>query len=267
MAALTRRNAPSGQRASARARPALLAPLRNWTLPDFSVVAAPLRGLAGAVLEFVLPQRCPGCGEPAAADALLCARCMARLPRLAAAVCARCLRDDRPPDACRRHPGDAVYAAFVYDERVALLVHALKFGARPRLARACAPAMAAALPAAAGAPALVTAVPLHPARLRERGYDQAACLGEALADAIGAPYVRDVLVRTRATLAQSGLTGRERRQNVAGAFRVARPAWVRGRQVLLVDDVLTTGATLHEALAALRAEGARTSAAALAWAQ
>ncbi len=226
-----------------------------------------LGSLSRDVLEFVLPQRCPGCGEPALAQALLCQHCVARLPRLDGALCARCLCDDNPPDACRRHPGDAVYAAFVYDERVALLVHALKFGARPRLARACAPAMAAALPAALRAPALVTAVPLHLVRRRERGYDQAACLGEALADVIGAPYIADVLVRTRATMAQSGLRGRERRQNVAGAFRVARPAWVNGRQVLLVDDVLTTGATLHEALAALRAAGARTTGAALAWAQ
>ena len=200
-------------------------------------------------------------------EALLCARCTARLPRLSGALCARCLRDDRPPDACRRHPGDAVHAAFVYDERVALLVQALKFGARPRLARACAPAMAAALPEAARAPALVTAVPLHPVRLRERGYDQAACLAEALADVIGAPFVPDVLVRTRSTAAQSGLGARQRRHNVAGAFHVARPAWVRGREVLVVDDVLTTGATFCEALAVLRGAGARTRGAALAWAQ
>lgn len=246
---------------------ARLAPLGRWRAFVGRALTRVVRPLARDLLEFALPQRCPGCGAPAARETLLCERCLARLPRLAGAVCARCLLDDRPPDACHRHPGDAVHAAFVYDERVALLVQALKFGARPRLARACAPAMAAALPEAARAPALVTAVPLHPVRRRERGYDQAACLAEALADAIAAPFVPDVLARTRATAAQSGLRARERRRNVAGAFRVTRPAWVRGRQVLLVDDVLTTGATLHEALAALRAAGARTRGAALAWAQ
>jgi ComF family protein len=244
-----------------------LAPLGRWGARVQGALTRVVRPLARDLLEFALPQRCPGCGAPVAPEALLCERCLARLPRLAGAVCARCLLDERPPDTCRRHPGDAVHAAFVYDERVALLVQALKFGARPRLARACAPALAAALPQAARAPALVTAVPLHPVRRRERGYDQAACLAEALADAIAAPYVPDILARTRATAAQSGLRARERRRNVAGAFRVTRPAWVRGREVLVVDDVLTTGATLHEALATLRAAGARTRGTALAWAQ
>src|SRR5205814_3580709 len=152
-------------RAASLARPARLA---------LDACARPLRALAGDLLEFVLPQRCPACGEPAAPEKLLCEPCTARLPRLDVALCARCLRDERAPDGCRRHPGDLVHAAFVYDERVALIVHALKFGARPRLARAWAPALAAALPGSARAPALVTAVPLHPVRLRERGYDQAA---------------------------------------------------------------------------------------------
>lgn len=223
--------------------------------------------LASDLLEFLLPQRCPGCEAPVAAAAFLCERCTARLPRLGTALCARCLRDERPPDGCRRHPGDAVHAAFVYDERVALLVHALKFGARPRLARTCAPALLEALPSARRAPAFVTAVPLHATRLRERGYDQAACLAEALADVLGVPFVPGVLSRARATRAQSGLGARARRRNVAGAFRVVRPSWVSGREVLVVDDVLTTGATLHEAMATLRAAGARTVAAALAWAQ
>ena len=124
MAALTRRGAPHENFARSFAR-------------------SLARSLARDLLEFVLPQRCPGCGVPAAPETLLCERCRTRLPRLEGALCARCLRDERPPDGCRRHPGDAVHAAYVYDERVALLVHALKFGARPRLARTCAPAMAA----------------------------------------------------------------------------------------------------------------------------
>lgn len=229
--------------------------------------ARPIRAIGRDVLEFLLPQRCPGCGEPAGAERLLCERCLARLPRLGIGLCARCLLEERPPDGCRRHPGDVVHAAWVYDERVGLLVHALKFGARPRLALALAPALADGLPPARRSPALVTAVPLHATRLRERGYDQAACLGEALADVLGAPFVPDVLARTRATNAQSRLGARERRRNVAGAFRVKRPAWVRGREVLVVDDVLTTGATLHEAMLTLRAAGARTRGVVLAWAQ
>jgi ComF family protein len=227
----------------------------------------PLFALARDLLEFALPQRCPGCGEPAAPERLLCPGCFARLPRLEVALCVRCLRDERPADGCRLHPGDRVHAAFVYDERVALLVHALKFGARPRLARACARALAGTLPRTARRPAFVTAVPLHPTRLRERGYDQAGCLAEALADQLAVPFVPGVLARTRATRAQSGLGARARRRNVRGAFRVEHPAWVRDHDVLVVDDVLTTGATLHEVLRTLRSAGARTSGVALAWAQ
>jgi len=207
------------------------------------------------------------CGDPADPARLFCAGCARALPRLGVAVCARCLSEERTADACARHPGDRVHAAFDYDDAVAALVHAIKFDARPNLARAYAEVIAGALPARWRRPALVTAVPLHPTRLRERGHDQAAAIGEALADEIGAAFSPALLVRVRETRAQSSLGPRERRRNVRGAFRVAHPAWVRGRSVLVVDDVLTTGATLSEAMAVLRAAGARTAGAVLAWAQ
>ena len=260
MAALRRRRAP-------HAAPAPLPTPFTRLRRAAHACVRPLHALARGLLEFALPQRCPGCGVETPAERLLCARCVTRLPRLDVALCARCLCDEQPADRCRAHPGDAVHAAYLYDERVALLVHALKFGARPRLARAFAPALVEALPAERRRPAFVTAVPLHSTRLRERGYDQAGCLAEALADQLGVPFVPGVLRRTRATRAQSGLGAGARRRNVRGAFRVVRPAWVRGHEVLVVDDVLTTGATLHEVLRALRASGGRTAGVALAWAQ
>jgi len=194
-------------------------PLPRW----IASLASSARERSNDLLSFLLPQRCPVCGEPADPVRFFCERCERALPRLGVPVCARCLCEDAPADACLRHPGDRVHAAFVYDEAVAALVHALKFGSRPDLGRGFAPALAESLPARWRRPALVTAVPLHGTRRRERGYDQAAAIAEALADALGAPFSGALLERTRETRAQSSLGPGERRRNVRGAFRVRHP--------------------------------------------
>lgn len=219
------------------------------------------------LLAFLLPQRCPGCGAAADATLVLCDRCRARLQPLAGALCARCLLEDRPPDGCVRHPHDQVHAAWLYDELVASVLHPFKFGDRPGLAPVLAHGLAARLATLRRPGLLVTAVPLHRARRRERGYDQAAMLAECVAERLAVPFVPGVLERARATRAQSTLGPEARRRNLAGAFRLAHPASLKGRDILIVDDVLTTGATLHEAMRTLRAAGARPHGAAVAWAQ
>lgn len=196
---------------------------------------------------------------------MLCDECMIRLPRLTHPLCARCLRAGDSPAGCVRHPKDRVHAAWVYDERVAALVHEFKFGGRPGIAGTIAAAVAGTLRDGPH-PALVVAVPLHAARRRERGYDQAAVLACALARELAVPWVDGVLARVRATTAQSALGAEARRRNPVGAFRLVEPTWVRGREVLVVDDVLTTGATMQEAMAVLRRGGARTRGAVAAWA-
>lgn len=97
-------------------------------------------------------------------------------------------------------------------------------------------------------------VPLHPRRLRERGYNQAALITERLAEKVGLPVLGETLVRSRMTASQTTLGASERRKNVEGAFRVRSNA-VKGRSVLLVDDVRTTGATLEACADALREAG------------
>jgi len=214
---------------------------------------------------FLLPERCPGCGSEPGADRLLCEACWSLVPRLDQALCVRCLRLERDPSSCSAHPGFQTWCGWIYDERMALVVQALKFGRRRGLAPALGAALAHSLPIHYR-PDLVLDVPLHPARQRERGYNQAALLADSLALRLGSPRLPLALRRLRPTAPQSGLSARERRRNLAGAFGVDRPAALRDREVLVVDDVLTTGSTLEAALATLRDCGARARGVALAWA-
>ncbi len=100
-------------------------------------------------------------------------------------------------------------------------------------------------------------VPLHPRRLRERGYNQAALLARELGRRTGRPHGERVLVRRKDTAPQAGLSAAARRRNVAGAFAVRQKGFIAGRVVTLVDDVLTTGATAYACARALREAGAR----------
>lgn len=104
----------------------------------------------------------------------------------------------------------------------------------------------------------VVPVPLYPARRRERTYNQAAVLAKELARRIDRRYDGRALARIRATGSQTVLNAAHRRANLLGAFRVLRPEWVRSRCVLLVDDVMTTGATLNECARMLKKAGVRT---------
>jgi ComF family protein len=224
-----------------------------------------LRRLGAGVVEYLLPQRCPGCGAPASTERLLCERCRGEIPRVSFALCARCLAGGREPVGCAVHAGYEVWPTWLYDERAAALVQALKFGARTALAGDLALELARTLPRAPYD--LVAALPLHRVRRRERGYDQAELLAEALGGALGVPRIPGALIRARATRPQTGLDAAGRRRNLRGAFRAAAPAELRGRRVLLVDDVITTGATFEAALAALADAGAHATGVALAWAQ
>jgi ComF family protein len=199
-------------------------------------------------------------------DAPLCATCWALVPRADLVLCVRCLVHERDPVGCTRHAGFRAGVAWVYDERAAAVVAAYKYGARDDLAEVLAPELAKA-PRPLPRPDLVAAVPLHAARRRERGYDQAARLARAWARQAGLPFLDGALERVRPTRIQAHLGARERRANVAGAFRVRVPSALKGRKVVLVDDVVTTGATLESALATVGACGAEAAGLALAWAQ
>jgi len=215
--------------------------------------------------HFVWPQRCAGCGEPPASGHVLCATCLAAIPRLHLPLCVRCLAREAADPLCPRHPGFTVWPAWTYDEHAARAIEAFKYAGRTDLARSFAAELTRVLPAAPRVD-LVTAVPLHPARERERGYNQSTLLAAELARRAGIPHLPGALRRVRATAAQARLGPAARRANLRGAFAASEPSSLAGRRVLLVDDVVTTGATLEAALATLAAAGAEAQAVTLAWA-
>src|SRR6185503_2379104 len=185
--------------------------------------------------------------------------------RLSLPLCVRCLARGREPVGCIRHPGFTAYPAWVYDEPASHVIRALKYDARPRVARSLGRELARA--GAGLAVDLVVEVPLHPARHGSRVDNQAAELADAASEALGVPRGAGALRRVRATREQAGLDGEARRENVRGAFRATRPWGLRGRTVIVVDDVVTTGATLEACLEAVADVGARGVAVTAAWAQ
>lgn len=140
------------------------------------------------------------------------------------------------------------------EEPLDRVVHGFKYRGSTRLARPLGRLLAARVPIPSAD--AVLSVPLHPSRRRDRGYDQAELLARAAASVWGLPLAAGVLVRRRATRAQARLGSEARRANVAGAFAVTAPVWVRGRHLVVIDDVITTGSTLEALLEVLEEAGA-----------
>ena len=208
------------------------------------------------------PARCLACAEAGHHGHDLCAACLLALPwnRHACARCAVPLpilatTTARTCGDCLQRPLllQETRAAFVYAAPLDRLLPRFKFHHDLAAGRLLAQLMAHAL-ADAERPQALLPVPLHHARLRARGYDQALELAKPLARALQVPLLHDALVRTRATAPQSRLDAAQRRRNLRKAFTVD-PRAVLPAHVALVDDVMTTGATLHAAADALRRAG------------
>ena len=175
------------------------------------------------------------------------------------------LRSDRPgSNICSRCYATLPWyeefakSAFAYLDPMPELISNFKFNGATYLADDFAAALELAFRKKHDASSVdvVVPVPLHPNRLRERGYNQSALIAAGFARRLNRMCDEDSLVRLRDTEHQSRSTGDERRRNLKEAFRVRTPAWIRGRTVVLVDDVMTTGATVEECTNALVAAGA-----------
>src|SRR5678815_2300321 len=221
------------------------------------------------LLDAVLPPLCLGCNEIVAEPGALCAACWPAFSFIAAPHCSRCgtpftepVGDDAQCGACLRRPPRfrKARAALVYDDESERVVLPFKHGDRTDMARACGRWMARAGAELLAEAELIAPVPLHWRRLFTRRYNQALLLARAVAARDRKlRIVPDLLRRARWTGSQAGLKAEERRKNVRRAFEL-HPRWteaVRDKAVLLVDDVLTTGATAEACTVTLQRAGAR----------
>lgn len=231
-----------------------------------------IAGRAAGLLDLLLPPGCVACGTwipgGAATHALVCGRCRSRLPTAPWPRCPRChlpLGTGRPSSErcreCREWPDALTRARYatVLAPPADVLVHALKYGGWAELAPEMSGRMAAvALPGAEGRRGdLIVPVPTTRERVRKRGYNQAERLAAGLGEVLGLP-VLEAMVRTRGGTTQVALHPSQRRANVRSAFAVREEVGsrLRGTHVLLVDDVLTTGATAGAAATELARVGA-----------
>lgn len=216
----------------------------------------PWRECVDRSVKKLLPSTCALCGAEAGEEPV-CAPCSAGLPTAVTAcpACALPLAEAGVScGACQREPAafDATVAAFTYRFPVDRLVQALKYSGRLALAGWFAERLAVAPPAAERV--VLLPMPLHPARLRTRGFNQSAEIARPLARAWGVPLELDAVRRVRDTRPQAALPWSARRVNMRGAFRCERS--FAGVCVVVVDDVMTTGATLDELARVLKAHGA-----------
>jgi len=225
---------------------------------------AGVSSLTRSLLDLVFPPRCVNCHT---LGALLCERCRATIAIPQPPLCARCGRPvlashvDQPCASCAscasgRGPANmtSLRVATVYDGVMRAAILAYKFHGARRLAEPLSDLLAEAYRREGLSADLVTHVPLHATRRRQRGYDQAQLLARATARRLSLPFLPGIVRRVRATEAQTHLQGDERVTNVAQAFALANSAVIvriKDRRILLIDDVTATGSTLDATAAAL----------------
>jgi len=236
--------------------------LPNTTVSVFEKIFA-------AFFNLLLPDDCRLCGQPLTEVSRIpvCPACLAKPEPLAAEYfCSYCrtpFLNRAPLDAegrcelCRRglRGFDTAYSFGAYEAELRALIHLYKYGRVRPLAKPLGEMLAAAIPRDCVFDAIVP-VPLHWWRRWQRGFNQSELLARAVARRYGLP-VLGALRRKRATETQAGLTNASRRSNVAGAFAARKKANVAGLRILLIDDVMTTGATAGACAAALKRAGAR----------
>lgn len=222
--------------------------------------------MLNSLLDIFFPPLCLNCGAYVRSGETVCENCFRAVPLYASLFCGRCRARIPPPAAGSRsrchpsHPCVLGAAADYGSPAVKNLIHALKFSGVKRAAAPLAELIARYMKDIGFTPAaqIVVPVPLGKNRLRERGYNQAAEIARHVAKHFQLALEEALLIRTKNTKPQTELkSSRERAENVQDCFAAPQPEKVRGRRILLVDDVTTSGATFFAAAKALKAAGAR----------
>jgi competence protein ComFC len=208
-------------------------------------------------VDSFFPRRCVGCGR---LGAFICRECLKKLPRLLPPLCPHCGKPQASgiicPDCRRRQTEiDGISSPFRFDEVIRKAIYELKYRNLKAISSCLAELLADHIRSNQLDGEALAYVPLHPRRLRERGYNQSRLLARELSKRIDLPVVEDSLIRVKQ--AQPQVRARdvqERRRNVVDAF-VCRDEKVSGRQLILIDDVCTSGATLESCAVALKSKG------------
>jgi len=220
----------------------------------------------------LLPADCLVCGDPLPArhQGGVCLPCWRSFKRLRGACCRRCgepvFAFERPVhapshlcDECRRRvrPFDRCRSAGIYEGALREAIHRMKFDGERPLGRSLGRWLARSLPGETAEVDVIAPVPLHPRRVRERGFNQSELLSEALAAESRVAHAPRLLTKASPTRSQATLGRHDRKKNLRGTFTVTRGAIVSNLRVLLVDDIYTTGCTVEECARVLRRGGAR----------
>jgi ComF family protein len=251
----------SVEQIAGHARACAAAPLgRQEAMAGF--LSSPIQSMGKILLDFALPPRCAGCGDIVDEVGSFCPTCWGHMEWLGNAgcqrcglplagteidMCGRCLAD--PPKL------DRIRAAVAYDDLPRSIALRLKYGRKVGLARTMARYMAP-LSGDWGADPIIVPVPLHRWRLWGRGFNQSGLVAKELGRRWQLPMDAHLLRRVKRTTSLKGLNHRQRRQAVSGAFAVPNPERVRGKTIILIDDVLTSGSTAEACTRALRRAGA-----------
>ncbi|WP_247237628.1 ComF family protein [Telluribacter sp. SYSU D00476] len=205
-------------------------------------------------LDLLFPRCCEACGKAlVGTEETVCTSCRITLPRLSqdsiisTSVKSKFIGNPDVQDAF-------AFLVFTKKGKVQELLHALKYKGNQEVGRLLGLMYGQELIEQNQLPPadLIISVPLHPRRLKERGYNQSDAFAKGLSEATGIPWSGTVLIRTRYTRTQTGKSRVERYENMSGVFRVEQKEAVEGKKVILVDDVLTTGATLDACVEAMK---------------